>query len=68
MPRSERHMVHRILPEAAIGVEDVPLDEEGFLFGLGETLEFGERGLHPPVKLCWLEKMEWCFAFGLHGG
>ena len=39
MPRPERHMVHRILPEAAIGIEDVPFDEQGLLPGLGQAVE-----------------------------
>ena len=43
-------MVHGILAEAAVGVEDVPLDKEGFLFRFRQALEFGQGRLHALVK------------------
>jgi len=41
-------MVHGILAESAVGVEDVPLDEEGFLpgGGLAAEAEQGVADLH----------------------
>ena len=60
-------MIHRIPAEAAVGVENVPLDKEGFLLRFRQTLEFGERSLHSLVEFLPAELMEWGLDFGLHG-
>ena len=59
-------MVHGRLAQAAVGVEDVPLDQEGFLFRLRQALEFGQGRLHALVEFVTAELMEWRFSFDLH--
>ena len=39
LPRTERDVVHRVAAEGAVGVEDVPFDEQGALFGFWEVVE-----------------------------
>ena len=56
-------MVHRILTEGAVRIEDVPFDEESFLPG---------RGLAAESEQCLMdlsiERVGLCWAAGLLGG
>lgn len=51
LPRPERDVIHRIPAKGAVGIEDVPLDEEGTPFGLCHAAEFCEIISDAPIKL-----------------
>ena len=51
-------MVHRVAAEGAVGVEDVPFDEEGALFGFGEAFKVVPCLFRHVVKLGVVEVFE----------
>ena len=52
LPRPEWDVVHRVAAEGAVGVEDVPFDEQGALLSFGEVIEVVVRALCEVAELC----------------
>ena len=68
LPGSERDVIHRVPAEAAVGIENVPFDEEGFLPGLRHALEFGKVVDHALVKFFVAQLMIRSLGFLFHDG